>query len=240
MTASAPAATPEPNSRLQPSQVLREHPVIAVLRARDPRDYDAVVDTLADAGVRSVELTLSTPGTLEHLPSLVGRGGAEIGIGTITNVDQAQRAIDGGASYLVTPVTRLDVIKLAVGQGVPVYPGGLTPTELFAGWEAGATAVKIFPAETVGPQYGAHLRGPFPDIEFVPSGGVTLEDIPGWLKAGAVAVSLGGPLIGDALKGGSLQALAERARRVVEVVASVRGAGHDRTPDGQTAGQAAR
>lgn len=220
MTASAPSSAS--GSRLQPSHVLREHPVIAVLRARDPRDYDAVVDTLAEAGVRSVELTLSTPGTLEHLPSLVGRGGAEIGIGTITTVDQAQRAIDGGASYLVTPVTRLDVIKLAVGQGVPIYPGGLTPTELFAGWEAGATAVKIFPAETVGSQYGAHLRGPFPDIQFVPSGGVTLDDIPGWLKAGAVAVSLGGPLIGDALKGGSLDALAERARRVVAVVESVR------------------
>lgn len=235
MTASVPATASALNSRLQPSQVLREHPVIAVLRARDPHDYDAVVDTLAEAGVRSVELTLSTPGTLEHLPSLVGRGAAEIGIGTITNVDQAQRAIDGGASYLVTPVTRLDVIKLAVGQGVPVYPGGLTPTELFSGWEAGATAVKIFPAETVGPQYGSHLRGPFPDIEFVPSGGITLEDIPAWLKAGAVAVSLGGPLIGDALNGGSLDALTERARRVVEVVASVRTGQNDRAT-----GQAAR
>jgi 2-dehydro-3-deoxyphosphogluconate aldolase/(4S)-4-hydroxy-2-oxoglutarate aldolase len=215
--------TPAEPDRLRPSTVLREHAVIAVLRARDPRDYDAVVDVLAENGIHSVELTLSTPGTLAHLPSLVGRGGAEIGIGTITNVDQAQRAIDGGATYLVTPVTRLDVIELAVANGVPIYPGGLTPSELFSGWEAGATAVKIFPAETVGPQYGAHLRGPFPELEFVPSGGVTIEDIPRWLKAGAIAVSLGGPLIGDALTGGSLDALAERVRRVVEVVAEARG-----------------
>jgi 2-dehydro-3-deoxyphosphogluconate aldolase/(4S)-4-hydroxy-2-oxoglutarate aldolase len=217
MTASAPA-------RLQPSAVLREYPVIAVLRARDPRDYDAVVDMLTENGIRSIELTLSTPGTLAHLPSLVGRGGVEIGIGTITNVEQAQRAIDGGASYLVTPIIRLDVIELAVRQGVPIYPGGLTPTELFAGWEAGATAVKIFPAETVGAQYGSHLRGPFPDIEFVPSGGIVLADVPDWLRAGAVAVSLGGPLIGDALKGGSLDALAERTRRVMELVAETRDA----------------
>lgn len=208
--------------RLSPSTLLREHAVIAVLRARDPHDYDAVVDVLAENGVFSVELTLSTPGTLAHLPSLVGRGGVEIGIGTITNVDQAQRAIDGGATYLVTPVTRLDVIERAVANGVPVYPGGLTPSELFSGWEAGATAVKIFPAETVGPQYGAYLRGPFPELEFIPSGGVTIEDIPRWLEAGAIAVSLGGPLIGDALSGGSLDALAARARHVVEVVAEAR------------------
>ena len=202
--------------------MLREHPIIAVLRASDPRDYGPVIDVLAENGVRSIELTLSTPGTLELLPSLIGRGGAEIGIGTVTTTDQAQRAIDGGADYLVTPVTRLDLIELAVRQGVPIYPGGLTPTELFYGWNAGAAAVKIFPAETVGPQYASHLRGPFPDLEFVPSGGITPGDIPAWLAAGAVAVSLGGPLIGDAFRGGSLDALAERTRRVMEIVAETR------------------
>jgi 2-dehydro-3-deoxyphosphogluconate aldolase/(4S)-4-hydroxy-2-oxoglutarate aldolase len=212
-------ATP---ARSVPSATLRESGVIAVLRAQRSNDYDAVVDVLAESGVRSVELTLSTPGTLGHLPTLLGRGGVEIGVGTITTVEEAQRAIDGGASYLVTPVIRLDVIELAVTQGIPIYPGGLTPTELFSAWDAGATAVKIFPAQTVGPEYGAHLRGPFPALEFVPSGGITLDDIPRWLKAGAVAVSVGGPLIGDALEGGSLTALADRARRVVEIVAESR------------------
>ncbi len=205
--------------RLEPSELLREHPIIAVLRARDAVDYDAVIDVLADNGVHSVELTLSTPNTFKHLPTLVARGGAdvEIGLGTITSVDEAQRAIDAGARYLVTPITKLDVVQLAVHNGIPVFPGGLTPTELYSAWEAGATAVKIFPAETVGPQYGSHLRGPFPDLQFVPSGGITLADIPLWLHAGATAVSLGGPLIGDALKGGSLTQLAERCRVAVEV-----------------------
>ena len=149
----------------------------------------------------------------------MARGGAdvEIGLGTITTVDEAQRAIDAGARYLVTPITKLDVVELAVRNGMPVFPGGLTPTELFSAWEAGATAVKIFPAETVGPQYGSHLRGPFPELQFVPSGGITLADIPLWLHAGAAAVSLGGPLIGDALKGGSLTELAERCRVAVDV-----------------------
>ncbi|TFB67698.1 bifunctional 4-hydroxy-2-oxoglutarate aldolase/2-dehydro-3-deoxy-phosphogluconate aldolase [Cryobacterium sp. Hz9] len=200
---------------------MRQHPIIAVLRASAASDYDPVVDVLAENGVRSIELTLSTPGTFEHLPALLKRLGddVEVGIGTIVTVGQAEFALAAGAHYLVTPIVNLDVIALAVREGIPVFPGGLTPTELYGAWAAGATAVKIFPAETVGPQYGSHLRGPFPDLEFVPSGGIGLDDIPRWLNAGALAVSLGGPLVGDALKGGSLVALAERAQRVTGLAA---------------------
>jgi 2-dehydro-3-deoxyphosphogluconate aldolase/(4S)-4-hydroxy-2-oxoglutarate aldolase len=212
--------TPAPvPTRASVSSVLRERPVIAVLRANDPGAYDAVVDVLVENGIRSIELTLTTPGTLEHLSSLLERfTDAEIGVGTVTTVDEALCAIDAGAHYLVTPVLDTAVIRVAVEAGIPVYPGALTPTEVFAAWQAGAAAVKIFPAETVGAQYGTHLRGPFPGIEFIPSGGVALDDIPAWLQAGAAAVSLGGPLIGDALKGGSLEALANRCRRVVAIV----------------------
>jgi 2-dehydro-3-deoxyphosphogluconate aldolase/(4S)-4-hydroxy-2-oxoglutarate aldolase len=210
--------------RLAPSALLREHPIIAVLRARDAAEYAPVIDVLAANGVRSMELTLSTPNTFEHLPAIVARGAAdvEIGVGTITTAVEARRAIDAGASYLVTPILNVAVIEVAVAAGVPVFPGGLTPTELFTAWQAGATAVKIFPAETVGPQYGSHLRGPFPELQFVPSGGIALEHIPLWLNAGAVAVSLGGPLVGDALKGGSLTELAARARAAVEVAREAR------------------
>lgn len=213
-------------TRTPSSALLRDNPVIAVLRASRPEDYDAVVEVLTEHGVRSIELTLSTPGTLDHLPSLLRRVGSdvEIGIGTITDVEQAQRAIDEGARYLVTPLMDLGVIALAVRHGIPVYPGGLTPTELFSGWRAGASAVKIFPAQTVGAQYVRHLRGPFPDLQFVPSGGIGLEDIPAWLRAGATAVSLGGPLVGEALNGGSLKALADRVRTAMDVVASTRAA----------------
>jgi 2-dehydro-3-deoxyphosphogluconate aldolase/(4S)-4-hydroxy-2-oxoglutarate aldolase len=208
--------------RMPVSAVLRESRLIAVLRADDPLDYDAVVDVLVESGVRSIELTLTTPGTLAHLPSLVARiVGAEIGVGTVTTTDEAERAIDAGAGYLVTPVARPKVVELAVRRGVPVYPGGLTPTELFSAWEAGATAVKVFPAETVGPRYGTHLRGPFPELQFVPSGGVTLDDIADWLRVGAAAVSLGSPLIGDALRGGSLADLGHRATEAVQIAASV-------------------
>jgi 2-dehydro-3-deoxyphosphogluconate aldolase / (4S)-4-hydroxy-2-oxoglutarate aldolase len=206
--------------RVEPSPVLLETPLIAVLRANQATDYDAVVEVLGQNGVRSVELTLSTPGTIDHLPALIEHAGSEleIGIGTITTVTDALRAIDAGAKYLVTPVINLEIIALALKHRLPVFPGGLTPTELHSAWEAGATAVKVFPAQTVGAKYGSHLRGPFPYLKFVPSGGVGLDDIPAWLHAGATAVSLGGPLIGDALAGGSLPELAERTKRAVGIV----------------------
>ena len=210
---------PQVSERTEPSKLLREHPIIAVLRAKDAADYDAVVDVLSANGVHSIELTLSTPGTFEHLPTLLANAGddLEIGVGTITTVEDAQRAIDAGAQYLVTPLINLDIIALALKHRMPVFPGGLTPSELHSAWQAGATAVKIFPAQTVGAKYGSHLRGPFPYLKFVPSGGVSFDDIPAWLNAGATAVSLGGPLIGDALKGGSLHELAERTKRAVAI-----------------------
>ena len=126
--------------------------------------------------------------------------------------------MESGAQYLVTPTINLAVVKLAIGRQIAVFPGGLTPTELAAGWNAGATAVKIFPAETVGAGYLKHLRGPFPDLEGIPSGGVDLEATREWLQAGAVAVSIGGPLLGDALKGGDLEALRDRCRAVHRVI----------------------
>lgn len=206
-------------SRPEPSSALRTAPVVAVLRANDAHDYDGVVDVLVQNEVTSIELTMSTPGTLDHLPDLVARCGAaaDIGVGTVTSRETAAAVLDAGASFIVTPVLCLDVIALCVERGVPVFPGSFSPTEIHSAWHAGATAVKIFPASTVGPEYAKHLRGPFPDLEFVPSGGVGITDIEPWMRAGALAVSLGGPLLGDALNGGSLTELAARTTAAVEI-----------------------
>lgn len=213
-------ASPSPTA---PSANLLGSPLIAVLRAQHARDYAPVVRVLAAAGIRSIELTLSTPGTIERLAELrqLISASVDLGIGTITERGQAERALEAGADFLVTPTMNLDVVQLACGRGVPVYPGGLTPTELHTGWTAGATAVKVFPASTVGVGYVSQLRGPFPDIQIIPSGGVALDDVLPWLRAGALAVSLGGPLIGDALKGGSLNEMQERAERAAGLVASL-------------------
>jgi 2-dehydro-3-deoxyphosphogluconate aldolase / (4S)-4-hydroxy-2-oxoglutarate aldolase len=191
--------------------------LIVVVRAQDATDYDRILDALVDAGICSVELTLTTPGTIARLPRLLDRFGdvADIGVGTVTEERQLVAAVDAGAHYLVTPIADIGLVGAARRAGVPIVPGGLTPTELFAAWRAGAAAVKVFPANQVGPGYVKDLRGPFPDIAVVPSGGVDLRNAVAWLAAGATAVSVGGPLLGDAVRGGDLGALRERAAAFV-------------------------
>ena len=194
--------------------------VIAVLRASQISALAPVCDVLVEEGILTLELTLTTPGILDALPRLVDRYGAsaDVGVGTILTESDAERAVECGARFLVTPTVSLPVVNLAVQRQVAIFPGGLTPTELAAGWQAGATAVKIFPAQTVGAGYLKHLRGPFPDLQAVPSGGVDLDASRQWLAAGAVAVSIGGPLLGDALNGGRLDALRDRCRAFRTVV----------------------
>jgi 2-dehydro-3-deoxyphosphogluconate aldolase/(4S)-4-hydroxy-2-oxoglutarate aldolase len=207
-------------SRPPLSDRLRSSKVIAVLRTPHVYALTPVCDTLVEEGILSLELTLTTPGLLNALPELVYRyaDSADVGVGTVLTESEAHQALDRGAQYLVTPTMNLAVIRLAVERQVAAFPGGMTPTELAAGWLAGATAVKIFPAETVGASYLKHLRGTFPDLRAVPSGGVDLDATGEWLAAGATAVSMGGPLLGDALKGGDLSALRERCRAVRRVI----------------------
>ncbi len=207
-------------SRPPLSERLTGSKVIAVLRASHVSALGPVSDVLVDEGILSLELTLTTPRLLDALADLVSRyeGTADVGVGTILTEAEAERAIECGARFLVTPTMNLPVVRLAVQRQVAVFPGGLTPTELAAGWHAGATAVKIFPAQTVGAGYLKHLRGPFPDLEAIPSGGVDLDATRKWLDAGAVAVSIGGPLLGDSLTGGDLGALRGRCRAVRAVI----------------------
>ena len=195
--------------------------LVVVARASAAADYEPVLAALAQAGVQSVELTLTTPGTFDAFAALRSSFDGDLGIGTVTTLDQLERAIEVGADYVVTPITSSALVERAVAAGIPIIPGGLTPTELFSSWSAGASAVKIFPAGQVGPGYLKDLRGPFPDIAVVPSGGVDADSAAAWLAAGAVAVSVGGPLLGNAFRGGDLGALRERAGRFVAVCAGV-------------------
>jgi 2-dehydro-3-deoxyphosphogluconate aldolase/(4S)-4-hydroxy-2-oxoglutarate aldolase len=191
--------------------------IIAVLRAPHATAYAPVIRALVAGGITSVELTLTTPGTFEHFGNLLSEFGdhIDLGIGTITRVEEVNAAAEAGATYIVTPVTDREVLKAGVHAALPILPGGLTPTELHAGWVQGAAAVKIFPAATVGSGYLSQLRGPFPDLLAIPSGGVDLAAAEEWLRAGAAAVSVGGPLTGDAFKGGNLEELTIRARSYV-------------------------
>jgi 2-dehydro-3-deoxyphosphogluconate aldolase / (4S)-4-hydroxy-2-oxoglutarate aldolase len=192
--------------------------VVAILRAENADRAEAVVDVLVDAGVRSLELTLTTKGALEVVERLAARvpAGVEVGVGTVLTAQDVDRAVDAGARFVVSPSVEPEVIAAALGRRVASYPGAFTPTEIAAAWKAGASAVKLFPAGQLGPGYLKDVRAPLPDIPVVPTGGVDIESVGAWLAAGAVAVGMGGPLIGDALApDGDLRALAERAAAAI-------------------------
>ncbi|MFZ3494120.1 bifunctional 4-hydroxy-2-oxoglutarate aldolase/2-dehydro-3-deoxy-phosphogluconate aldolase [Streptomyces sp. 5.8] len=195
-------------------------PVIAILRASRADRFPEVADVLRSEGIRAVEFTLTTPGVLDALREYAANApaGLTLGAGTVTSPADAQRAVEAGAGYLITPATCLDVIEEARKLHVPVIPGALTPTEILSAWRAGATMVKLFPASIGGPEYLRAVRAPLPHVPLVPTGGIGLDEAPAYLAAGATALGMGGPLIGDACESGALSALQDRAARLIEAI----------------------
>lgn len=191
--------------------------IVAILRAPTADYFAAVAEVLADNGITAMEVTLTSRGALEALAGLRRQlpASVAIGAGTVLTADDAKASADAGAEFLVSPVLDVDLVR---GAGLPVYPGTYTPTELYAAHRAGAPLVKVFPASSLGPRWLSDVRGPLPQVNVMPTGGVKIEDIADWLFAGAKAVGLGGPLVGDAVTGGSLTALANRARHAVSAV----------------------
>jgi 2-dehydro-3-deoxyphosphogluconate aldolase/(4S)-4-hydroxy-2-oxoglutarate aldolase len=149
-----------------------------------------------------MELTLNEPvdEALEAIVALAAAAddlGALVGAGTVLSIGAAQRAVDAGARFIVSPHADVELIAWCAARGVPCFPGALSPSEILAAWEAGASAVKLFPAAAVGPAYLAQIAGPFPGIPLVPTGGVGAETAGAWIAAGAIAVGMGGWLVGD-------------------------------------------
>jgi 2-dehydro-3-deoxyphosphogluconate aldolase/(4S)-4-hydroxy-2-oxoglutarate aldolase len=193
--------------------ILKSSGVVAVLRADHAGGYRPVIEALRAGGITSIELTLTTPGTFDVLAELAAEfADVEFGVGTVTDLESCRLATEAGAAYVVTPVTDHDLATMCARSGLPCLMGAFTPTEAYRAWTSGVSAVKLFPASTAGAGHLAQLRGPFPDMAVVPSGGVELKAVRDWLRAGAVAVSVGGPLVQDAFRGGDLGALTERAR----------------------------
>jgi 2-dehydro-3-deoxyphosphogluconate aldolase/(4S)-4-hydroxy-2-oxoglutarate aldolase len=197
-------------------------PVVAILRGRRAEHLDAVLDTLIEAGVVSLEVTLNTPGALaclrrasDHLPD-----GVRLGAGTVRRVSDVDEAVAAGATFLVSPHTDPLIAERARQAEVDFLPGAFTATEVVTACSLGARAVKLFPARLGGPRYLRDLREPLDDVAFVPTGGVSAESVGEWFAAGASAVGVGGPLLGDVLETGDLRALRERADRLMAAVAA--------------------
>ncbi len=157
--------------------------VVAILRAENADRAEAVVDVLVEAGVRSLELTLTTKGALDVVERLATRVPAEVevGVGTVLTAGDVDRSVDAGARFVVSPSVEPEVLAAALRRRLASYPGAVTPTEIAAAWKAGASAVKLFPAGQLGPGYLKDVRAPLPDIPVVPTGGVGIaRSASGW------------------------------------------------------------
>ncbi|HEX6445862.1 MAG TPA: bifunctional 4-hydroxy-2-oxoglutarate aldolase/2-dehydro-3-deoxy-phosphogluconate aldolase [Streptosporangiales bacterium] len=195
---------------------LRMHRLLAIVRGREPDAALRTAVTLVECGVRLVEVSLSTPDAVAVIAQAREEIGASglLGAGTVLEPGDVRRVADAGAAYVVTPAhTRAEAV--AHELGLPVLAGAFTPSEILAAHDAGAAAVKLFPASLHGPAYLRALRDPFPHVPIVPVGGVDAEAAYAYLQAGAVAVGVGTPLVGDAASGGSLDGLRKRAGEFV-------------------------
>ncbi|MEV6098732.1 bifunctional 4-hydroxy-2-oxoglutarate aldolase/2-dehydro-3-deoxy-phosphogluconate aldolase [Nocardia sp. NPDC051981] len=190
-----------------------EIPVIAILRAPTAGRFAEVTAVLHESGITAVEFTLTSAGALEAVRECAGFA-HPIGVGTVLTAKDAALAVEAGAAYLITPAVIDEVIAEGRRLGVPVVSGALTPTEIHRAWTAGSTMVKVFPAAVGGPGYIEAVRAPLPDIPLVPTGGIGLGAVRAYLDAGAAALGIGSPLIGDACAGGDLDALRERVLAV--------------------------
>jgi 2-dehydro-3-deoxyphosphogluconate aldolase / (4S)-4-hydroxy-2-oxoglutarate aldolase len=199
--------------------------VVAIIRMKDPGRLAGVVDALLEGGVRVLEVTMTVPGAVELIRGLASTLPPELvlGAGTVLDVGTAERVIDAGAKFLVTPVLRLPVIDVARRRGVPIMPGCFSPTEILTAWDAGADIVKVFPATALGPGFLKDVHGPLPQVKLMPTGGVSVENAGDWIRAGAVAVGVGSALLDtQAIAAGQFGKIADNARHMIENVAKAR------------------
>ena len=211
---------------LDPAEFLRElarERLLAIIRGNDPEVAVQAALALTGSGIRFLEVSLVTADALSVIAEVVRRApsGSVIGAGTVLSRDDVDRAQQAGARFMVTPALTESVAE-SVSRGIPVLAGAFTPTEVVAAMRTGATAVKLFPSGMGGPAYLRALRDPLPGIPLVPVGGVDAALAAEYLASGAVAVGVGSPLVGDAVRGGDLGALRRRAAELLAVASAPR------------------
>jgi 2-dehydro-3-deoxyphosphogluconate aldolase/(4S)-4-hydroxy-2-oxoglutarate aldolase len=210
----------------QQLQHVLDRGIVAILRAPSGELLADVAEAIYESGIDVIEVTFTVPGILEILNQVQKRLGDKVllGAGSVLDTETARAAILAGAQYIVSPTVNVDVIKLCQRYGKLVMPGALTPTEVLTAWEAGADIVKIFPADLGGPAYLKSLHGPLPQIRLMPTGGVNLETLESFVKAGACAVGLGTALVETAaVQSGNVKRIRDLAGQYVELMKKARG-----------------
>lgn len=193
--------------------------VVAVIRMKDTHRLKKVIEAVREGGVKCIEITMTVPGAVDIITELSQSIPSDvlIGAGTVLEVKTAIEVIDAGAKFVVSPIFNIDVMNTCRERDTVVMPGCYSPTEIYGAWQAGADIVKVFPATSVGPKYLKDIHGPFPDIRFMPTGGVTVENVGEWILAGAAAVGIGSDLLEKrAIDEGRYEVLIEKATRMVK------------------------
>jgi len=202
--------------------------LIPVLRAKSKEQGLAVVKAMLAGGVNTVEVTMTVPGAIDLLKSLKAEYGSDLllGSGTVTTAAQAQATIDAGAEFVISPCLNLEVIATTKGSGKISCPGALTPTEVITAWKAGADFVKVFPCSAMGgASYLKALLAPFPFLQLIPTGGVSVSTAKSFLEAGAKALGVGSDLVNlKAIEDGKPEIITEQAKAYLKVFEEYRAA----------------
>lgn len=174
-------------------KTIEELPIIGILRGIEPDSVEPLTECMISSGLKTAEITMNTPGASELLRRMVKCAGKRltIGAGTVLSKDDLRSALDAGARFIVLPTLVRDVVEDCVKKDIPVFPGALTPQEIYDAWRAGATMVKVFPAKFFGPSYIKEIKGPFGDIKLLACGGINPANINEFFQAGASAVAFG-------------------------------------------------
>lgn len=211
--------------KLQTLSKITECGLVAVVRAENSEQAIKIADACAAGGVAAIEITFTVPGAakvIEDLAKVYQSGEIIIGAGTVLDSETARIAILAGAQYVVSPSINLETIKLCNRYQIPVMPGAATIKEIVEAMEAGADIIKVFPGEAFGPSFVKAVKGPLPQAPLMPTGGVGLDNVAEWIKAGCVAVGAGGNLTGGA-KTGDYQAITATAKQFIEKIRAARG-----------------
>lgn len=199
--------------------------IIAVVRTASMEQVLPVCEALVAGGVIALEITFTVPNALDAIQQTSARFGAEalVGAGTVLNVEMTRSAVYAGAKFIVSPITRAEIVTAAHEASVPVMLGAYTPTEAQTAHEAGADFIKLFPADKLGPAYVKALRAPLPHLKIVPTGGVDLHTAAEFLKAGCAALGVGGSLLtAEILRTGNWTELTRLARAYVDLARAAR------------------
>jgi len=199
--------------------------LVAIIRASSSDELIGVVNALRAGGVTCIEVTMTTPNALDVIRAARDAVGdsAAIGVGTVLDAETARAAMLAGAQFVVAPVVDLPTIEMCKRYRVPVMPGAMTPTEILRAWQAGADMVKVFPTSTLGPKFIKDILGPLPQIKLVPTGGVDLDTVGDFIRAGATALGVGSALVTkEAVRKRNFAALQAGAAEYLERVRQAR------------------